>query len=132
MANIRVDLPIPIYDGMSVTFKAPADCSDITGLRIYYPTSETLTTSQDFTLADANRNDVGNINNLFTANAMVKVVLDTDEHMAFIQNADTNAYLEGRFNEYLPLTGGTMTGGQVYFNNGYGRVLFNSNSRAKS
>lgn len=110
MANIRVDLPIPIYDGMPVTFKAPADCSEITGLRVYYPESETSTTSQDFTLSDANRNNVGNINNLFTANAIVKVILDTDEHMAFIQNADTNAYLEGRFNEYLPLKGGTLTG----------------------
>ena len=104
MANIKVDLPIPIYDGMPVTFKAPVDCSEITGLRVYYPETETSTTSQDFTLVDANRNDVGNINNLFTANAIVKVILDTDEHMAFIQNADTNAYLEGRFGDCLPLT----------------------------
>ena len=101
MANIRVDLPIPIYDGMPVTFKAPADCSNITGLRVYYPVSETLTTSQDFTLADANRNDIGNINNLFTANAMVKVILDTVDKMAFVQNADTNAYLEGRFDNTI-------------------------------
>lgn len=104
MANIRVDLSTPIYDGMPITFKAPADCSEITGLRVYYPDSETTTASQDFTLADANKNDVGVLNNLFAANALVKVILDTDEHMAFIQNADTNAYLEGRFDEKVTCT----------------------------
>lgn len=99
MANIRVDLTIPIHHGMPITFKAPADCSNVTGLKVYYPNSEGVTTSQVFTFADAHKNDLRDINELFTANAIVKLILDTTDNMAFVQNADTNAYLESRLDE---------------------------------
>ena len=61
--------------------------------------------SKDFAFADANGNDIGEVDNLFAQNAIVKVILDFDSDLdgegtgaAFVQNADTNAYLEERFN----------------------------------
>lgn len=99
MANIKLDLSYTIFDGASITFKSPADCSEVTGLRIYYPDSEGIIQFSDFKFADANRNDVTDIDKLFSANAMVKILLDTDSNLAFVQNGDTNAYLEGRFDK---------------------------------
>ena len=90
--NVRVDLNTPITDGMEVVFRSPVDCSQVTGLVLYYPGG-----SHEFTFADAHGNDVGEIDHLFAGNAVVKVILDLVRSMAFVQNADTNAYLEGRF-----------------------------------
>lgn len=95
MANIRVDSPITIFDGQAVTFKSPTDCSQITGLKVYYPDNGT-TLTKVFQFADAHGNNVGDLD-LFASDVVVKVILDTDNNMAFVQNADTNAYLEGRF-----------------------------------
>lgn len=92
--NIRVDLTYPIKDGTEVVFRAPVDCSQVTGLKVYYPGA-----SKEFALADAHGNNVGNIPHLFAENVAVKVILDVSTGMAFVQNADTNAYLEGRFAE---------------------------------
>lgn len=94
--NIRVDLNTPIKDGTEVVFRSPVDCSQITGLIVYYQENGN-TASKEFAFADAHGNDVGNIDHLFAENAVVKVILDLDANMAFVQNADTNAYLEGRF-----------------------------------
>ena len=94
--NIRVDLTTPIKDGTEVVFRSPVDCSKITGLIVYF-TENGNTTSQEFALADAHGNNVGDIDHLFAENVVVKVILDVAHSMAFVQNADTNAYLEGRF-----------------------------------
>ena len=94
--NVRVDLDSPIRDGMEVKFKSPCDASEVTGLNVYYPVDGVLE-SQNFAFADANATDVGHIGALFAKDAVVKVILDLDTNMAFVQNADTNAYLEGRF-----------------------------------
>ena len=99
--NIRVDLNTPIKDGTEVVFRSPVDCSQITGLIVYYPENGN-TTSQEFMLADANGNNVGDIDHLFAENVAVKVILDVTTSMAFVQNADTNAYLENMFNKGLP------------------------------
>lgn len=99
MPKIRIDLEATVINGQALTFKAPADCSDITGLVIYYPEGN-KTTSKTFKFVDAHGVDVGSGTiSLFAANALVKVVLDTDQGKAFVQNADTNAYLEGKFEE---------------------------------
>lgn len=97
MPKIRIDLEATVINGQSLTFKAPADCSDITGLVIYYPEGDTVT-SRNFKFADAHGIDVGSGTiSLFSANALVKVILDTAHGKAYVQNADTNAYLEDRF-----------------------------------
>ena len=92
--NVRVELDSPIYDGKEVIFKAPCNASEVTGLKLCYQQEVHY-----FTFADANANDVGDLDNLFAVGAVVKVILDTDTNKAFIQNADTNSYLEQRFNE---------------------------------
>lgn len=94
--NVKVNLDYTIYDGAEIVFKAPCDASRVTGLIVYYPNG-TEEMSSVFTFADAHTNDLGNIDNLFVAGAVVKVILDTETNMAFVQNAATNAYLEGRF-----------------------------------
>lgn len=118
--NIRVDLNAPIKDGTEVIFRSPVDCSQVTGLRVYFP-DEGQTLYFDFMFADAHGNNVGDIDHLFAENAVVKVILDITTFMAFVQNADTNAYLEGRFaaiedeirNAGIP--GGAAPGGAVLY-----------------
>ena len=95
MAYIIVNQELPVFDGQPVTFKSPASCAGIEGLKIYYPVGDG-TAVATFVLADAHGNNVGGVD-LFVANVLVKVILETDSHMAYVQNADTNAYLEGRF-----------------------------------
>lgn len=90
--NIRVDLNTSIFDGTEVVFRSPVDCSQVTGLKVYYPDG-----SQEFAFADAHGNNVGDIDHLFAENVAVKVILDVTTGMAFVQNADTNAYIERTF-----------------------------------
>lgn len=104
MSNIRVDLTTPIKNGMEVVFRSPVDCSQVTGLIIYYNGG-----SQEFMFADAHGNDVGEIDHLFAEDVVVKVILDVTKGMAFVQNADTNAYLEGRFAETVTHTPQSLT-----------------------
>lgn len=97
MANIRIDLEATVINGQALTFKSPTDCSQVTGLVIYYPVGNT-TTSKVFKFVDAHGVDVGSGTiSIFAENVLVKVVLDTDHGKAYVQNADTNAYLEGQF-----------------------------------
>lgn len=101
MANIRIDLEATVVNGQALTFKSPADCSQVTGLIIYYPDGGT-TTSKTFQFADAHGNNVGSVS-LFAENVLVKVILDTDAGKAYVQNADTNAYLEGQLAGKAPI-----------------------------
>ena len=96
--NIIVDYNTPISNGTEVVFRSPVDCSQITGLIVCYPDNGS-TASRAFAFADAHGNNVGDIDHLFAENVVVKVILDLSTNMAFVQNADTNAYLEGRFAE---------------------------------
>ena len=97
MPNIRVDSSITIYSGQPLTFRSPVDCSQITGLIVYYPDGES-TVSRVFQFADSHGNNVGDLD-LFSENVVVKVILDLASNCAFVQNADTNAYLESKFSE---------------------------------
>lgn len=99
MANIRVNFRKAPLDGQVVTFKAPCDASDIHGLVIYYPNENSEIVSTEFTLNDANGGDIGVVDNIFSAGAIVKVILDIDTNNAYVQNPDTNTYIEGKFGE---------------------------------
>ena len=94
MANIRINIDHATKDGLELVFRAPCDASDVTGLTVH---SITADTTQEFKLTDANGNDLGAINHLFAGSAVVKVILDVTQGKAFVQNADTNKYLEDRF-----------------------------------
>ena len=86
-------------------------------MKVYYPNSDGIIVNEVFAFKDAHGNDLTDLDT-FKANAMVKVILNTTDHTAYIQNADTNAYLESRFDgkadaadlaNYLPLSGGNVT-----------------------
>ena len=97
MANIRVDVNYAIKDGSEIVFRSPADCSAITGLIVYYVADDGAAASKEFVLSDAHGHNVGDIDHLFAENAVVKVILDVTAGMAYVQNADTNAYIERTF-----------------------------------
>lgn len=92
MPNIRVDLDHELIDGQPVTFAAPCNCTEITGLKVYCPDG-----SHVFTFTDAHGNTLTGLGNLFSKGAYVKAILDTTSGNAYLQNADTNAYLEAQF-----------------------------------
>lgn len=107
MAYIKLTLDHPLVDGENVTFKAPCDCTEVTGLKVYYVTlTEDAETNQTktFTFKDAHGNNLTNVGNLFTSGAYIKAILDTTSNVAYIQNADTNGYLENRLSELKPKT----------------------------
>ena len=100
MANITVNLNYPISDGEKISFRAPCDCTEITGLLVRYPSVtdiDVTSTSKVFAFKDAHGNDLTGIGNLFSAGAFISVLLDVTNGAAYIQNADTNAYIEGAF-----------------------------------
>lgn len=98
MSDIRVDISSVLSEGLEVLFYAPCDCSEVTGLKVYYTDPITLEeTCTPFTFCDAKGNDLGNLDNLFAKDACVKVILSVVESRAYIQNAVTNSYLEEKF-----------------------------------
>ena len=99
MANIRINFRRAPLDGQVVTFKAPCNASDITGLIIYYPNENSEVVSNEFTLTDANGGDIGIVDHIFAEGSIVKVILDTDTNNAYVQNSDTNTYIEGRLGD---------------------------------
>lgn len=119
MPKIKVELNHEIIDGQPITFVAPCDSSETDGLRVSYPGG-----TKDFVFKDAHGNDLSGIGELFLSGAYVRVLVNTVNSYAYIQNADTNAYLEAQLaskrpNTWmptaaevgaLPSAGGTMTG----------------------
>jgi hypothetical protein len=97
MAKVRVITQGPIYDGMALTFKAPCDCTAVDGLRVYYDEvteDRTRNVSADFDFVDAHGQILSGLGNLFMEGSYVRVILDTVNNSAYLQNADTNSYLE--------------------------------------
>lgn len=99
MANIKITAPDPLYDGMAVLFKAPCECTAVEGLAISYGGVE-----QVFTFKDAHGNTLTGIGNLFAEGAVVKVLLDVVNSYAYLQNADTNGYIESRWTKKATVT----------------------------
>ena len=98
MAYIGITLDHPLQDGEDVKFKAPCDCTAVSGLQITYQTGvEGETDTKTFSFADSHGNNLSGLGNLFMSGAYVKVMVDTGSGKAYIQNADTNAYLENQF-----------------------------------
>lgn len=99
MAYIKLELDHPLVDGEIVTFKAPCNSDVISGLKVYYDDitdSAITTTNKVFTFKDTHANNLTSIGNLFMTGAYVSVILDTTSNCAYIQNADTNGYLENK------------------------------------
>jgi hypothetical protein len=93
MAQIRIDLPAKLVDGMDIKFQAPCDCSAVTGLIVYYPVEDGSIATKEFTFRDAHNNDLTGLSNLFAKDAYVKVIVDAKKGYAYLQNADANSFL---------------------------------------
>ena len=95
MAIIEHALIHSVRNGEEILFKASCDSSEATGLEITYPVDEYGTKqTKRFAFVDAHGNNLSNQANLFVTGAYVKAVVDTKNKVAYIQNADTNGYLE--------------------------------------
>lgn len=98
MANIILTLDHTIQDGEDIKFKAPCACSEVEGITVNYPVESgdgTIgTETKTFTFRDTHGNDLTGLGNLFSEGAYVKVIVDTENGHAYLQNADTNGYLE--------------------------------------
>ena len=79
---------------MAFTFKSPCDSTAADGLKVC-----AANVTQTFTFRDAHGNELINHENLFATGSYVRVILDTVNSYAYILNADTNAYLENRFQD---------------------------------
>lgn len=106
MAYIKVNVSYTVKNGSGVSFKAPCDCNAVAGLRVYFPDEGGTPTNKVFIFTDANGNNLTGIGHLFKKDAIVKVLLNLDEGKAYIQNADTNQYLENKFSELQSAVGG--------------------------
>ena len=104
MAQIRIDLAEPLIDGMDIKFKAPCDCTAITGMVVHYPAEDDSTANKSFVFKDTHGNILTGLGNLFVKDAYVKVIVDTTNGIAYLQNADTNGYLEDRLAEKMDNT----------------------------
>ena len=96
MANIRIDIDGILMDGHEVTFKAPCDCTEVQGLKVYYLKDGTQHNAT-FTMKDSHGNTLTGLGNLFETGAYVRVTLDLANKFAYLLNADTNKYLEDKF-----------------------------------
>ena len=111
MAKIRIDLNEPFLDGMDIKFKAPCNCTAVDGMIVYYELpDESGVGSQTFTFRDTHGNNLAGLGNLFTEGALVKVIVDRTTSYAYIQNADTNKYLEDKFANVNVSSNGTPSG----------------------
>ena len=59
-----------------------------------------------FIFTDAHGNNLTGIGHLFRKGSIVKVLLNLDDNKAYIQNADTNQYLEEKFTAVQSAIGG--------------------------
>lgn len=106
MANIRITLNGTLTDGHNVTFKAPCDCSEVEFLNVCHVKDGTQASTL-FTMKDAHGNNLTGLGNLFVQGAYVKVVLDTQNKFAYLQNAATNGYLESKLSGVPTIRVGT-------------------------
>lgn len=104
MANLKITLNEILMDGHEVTFKAPCDCSVIDKIDVRY-ISDKKELSRLFVMKDSHGNTLNGLGNLFHEGAYVHAILDVENGFAYIQNADTNGYLEERLGALLASDG---------------------------
>lgn len=100
MAQIKIELNAQLIDGMDVKFKAPCDCTEITGLLVEYVGPTGALTSKAFTFRDSHGYNLTGLGNLFCAGAYVKAMLDVKNGYAYLQNTGASAF--GSTVELLP------------------------------
>lgn len=89
MSKIAIHIGHPLVNGEYITFRAPCSSGTATGLRIYTPTSyeDETEISTVYTMQDADKTTVHSMDGLFVTGAYVTVSLDTENTIAYLQNA---------------------------------------------
>lgn len=95
MAYIKIKLDAALMDGHNVTFKAPCDCTAVEGLKVCYIENNSLQ-EKIFSMKDTHGNTLAGLGNLFAEGAYIHAILDSVNLIAYLQNAATNGYLEGK------------------------------------
>lgn len=95
-STFTLNLTIPpesVVTGKQVTFKAPCDCTNISvgGITV---------NGDSYILVDSNGNTVTSYSS-FSEGSIVSVILDCENKKAFIQNSNTNKYLEDKIGSAL-------------------------------
>lgn len=86
MAQIKISLPGGLVDGQEIKFKAPCDCTAVTGILVSYYDATGAAASKGFTFRDSLGNDLTGLGSLFAAGAYVKASLDTGNGYAYLLN----------------------------------------------
>lgn len=95
MANINVVAEKPIKDGFKLKFRTPCDSTTIEGLVVKYPVKNGVgSVVKTFVFKDAHGTELSGFGNVFVSGVMIEVLLDVTHSVAYIQNADTNSYVE--------------------------------------
>lgn len=89
MSKIKVNLPVSPVNGKQISFIAPCSSADTECL---------LIDDVEYAVVDSDGVSVAGLENVWNSGAIVAAILNVDTHTAYIQNANTNTYLEGRFN----------------------------------
>ena len=58
MAYIRVDVSHTVINGSNISFKAPCDCTAVTGIKAYFPSMAGTITNQVFAFTDTHGNNL--------------------------------------------------------------------------
>lgn len=83
MSKINITLPRPPVHGKQVSFIAPCSSADATGFAI---------NGVDYTMVDADGNPIIHHTNIWNDEAMVSVILDTENKRAYLQNPISATY----------------------------------------
>lgn len=86
MSKIKLNLASSPVNGQQISFIAPCSSTDAECLVI-----EDI----EYSVVDADNVSVAGVENVWNSGAIVSAILNVDTHTAFIQNANTNTYLEG-------------------------------------
>lgn len=107
MANLiikenKVERTAPAVHGEEITIQTPCDCTAVTGVQI---------AGVAYPFYDASGRSLADIDGLFANGSLIRVMIDTENTRAYILNADTNAYLEAKFDTKAPAGYGLGTKG---------------------
>lgn len=86
MNKIKLNLASSPVNGQQISFIAPCSSADTECLVIK---------DIEYSVVDADGVSVAGVENVWNSGAVVSTILNVDSHSAFIQNANTNTYLEG-------------------------------------
>lgn len=87
MSKIKLNLDFTPVNGKQISFVAPCSSADTECLVI---------DDVQYAIVDADGVSVAGLDNVWNSGALVSAILYVDTHRAFIQNANTNSYVEAK------------------------------------